>query len=181
MTTFIDFRYSRALAAALFAGQEKEEADLTLSSSHDNYLALAIDDAASGTIAALALENGEIVARLSAESQVLSLRNAAGETIVESTLHVDDDCRAAPFALTDDDITFFAHRPKRFIRNLGRSGKWEPHLEIQLPDKSKPYGFFSRIPEFPVQQPGSVLHPFFRRHHGSCELRSRHELIMPNH
>ena len=87
MTTFIDFRYSRALAAALFAGQEKEEADLTLSSSHDNYLALAIDDAASGTIAALALENGEIVARLSAESQVLSLRNAAGETIVESTLH----------------------------------------------------------------------------------------------
>ena len=42
MTTFIDFRYSRALAAALFAGQEKEETEIVLSPSEENYFTLEI-------------------------------------------------------------------------------------------------------------------------------------------
>ncbi len=46
MTTFIDFRYSRALAAALFAGQEKEEIEIEFNPDNDGYIALDIGPAA---------------------------------------------------------------------------------------------------------------------------------------
>lgn len=42
MTTFIDFRYSRALAAALFTGQEKEEATVEFPAGCDTSVALDI-------------------------------------------------------------------------------------------------------------------------------------------
>jgi len=81
MTTFIDFRYSRALAAALFAGQEKEEADLALDAAHDNYLAIAIDDAASGTIATLTSANG-VIATVVIDASRISICDTLGKSLV---------------------------------------------------------------------------------------------------
>ena len=47
MTTFIDFRYSRTLATAMFTGQEQEELVLALPPGNDSYLALEVRGAPS--------------------------------------------------------------------------------------------------------------------------------------
>ncbi len=44
MTTFIDFRFLRALAEALFSGREKEEAEVFLAADRDNYFVLDLKD-----------------------------------------------------------------------------------------------------------------------------------------
>ena len=82
MTTFIDFRYSRALAAALFAGQEKEEADLILHPLQDNYLAIAIDAAARGTIATIAADNGDVLATVTTDGDSVSINDCDDITLV---------------------------------------------------------------------------------------------------
>jgi glycosyltransferase involved in cell wall biosynthesis len=98
VTTFIDFRYSRALAAALFTGQEKEEADLTLVSEHDNYLAVAIADGATGTIANVSLDSGEIVAVMTVHENVLAF-SVHGNSIVQLALPGDSEDRVVGLRL----------------------------------------------------------------------------------
>ena len=63
MTTFIDFRYSRALAAALFAGQEKEETRIDVNLTADNFFVLGIAPQIDGIIATLTHE-GCVVASI---------------------------------------------------------------------------------------------------------------------
>ena len=90
MTTFIDFRYSRALAAALFAGQEKEEAEISFVERTDNYVAL--DPGLAGSdrlIATLVDRTGDAAATMSRQSDDIvfsgdgvsggSIRVACGE------------------------------------------------------------------------------------------------------
>jgi glycosyltransferase involved in cell wall biosynthesis len=64
VTTFIDFRYSRALAAALFAGQEKEEGDIVIRPDRDSYFVLEVDTASQTHIANLRRRDGSVAARI---------------------------------------------------------------------------------------------------------------------
>ena len=83
MTTFIDFRYSRALAAALFAGQEKEESAIVLDLSRDNYLAFSNDHGATGVLATL--HDGQVVAfTVEAAAGTVTLCDSAGAVV---TMH----------------------------------------------------------------------------------------------
>jgi glycosyltransferase involved in cell wall biosynthesis len=72
VTTFIDFRYSRALAAALFAGQEKEETRIELDLTHDNFFVLSVDAEHDGLIATVDDSRHAIV----------SIANQAGMLII---------------------------------------------------------------------------------------------------
>ncbi|HEX6573771.1 MAG TPA: glycosyltransferase [Gemmatimonadaceae bacterium] len=83
MTTFIDFRYSRALAAALFAGQEKEETDIILDLSSDRFVALEINDAAVVSFHS----NGDAALSLCVDAAGnIELRDTNGALLVESRL-----------------------------------------------------------------------------------------------
>ncbi len=77
MTTFIDFRYSRALAAALFAGQEKEEIEIAFSPDTEAHVALDIGVSVEPrTVARIVDVAGGIFATLEIESDyTVALRN----------------------------------------------------------------------------------------------------------
>lgn len=90
MTTFIDFRYSRALAAALFAGQEKEETDLSIHAGEDNYLALAVDRSASGAIATVTRDDGSAIAAITVSERTMELRDARGDVLAKSEIAGED-------------------------------------------------------------------------------------------
>ena len=84
MTTFIDFRYSRALAAALFAGQEKEEVRITFQTGGANYAALdAGPNPGDRVIARLLGGDGDVVVSLETDSNTVVARHGThGNEIV---------------------------------------------------------------------------------------------------
>lgn len=84
MTTFIDFRYSQTLAAAMFTGDEKEEESLCFSPRDDNYLALEIGGgAAARPLATLDGPAGETVVALHRDADGgISLRERGGDVIL---------------------------------------------------------------------------------------------------
>jgi hypothetical protein len=52
--------------------------------------------------------------------------------------HVDHEGSTAPFSPANYHLTLLIRQPKRFISNLRRSGEWEPDLDIQLSNQTKP-------------------------------------------
>ena len=79
MTTFIDFRYTRTLAAALFTGQEREEADIVFDLSKDDFIAVAIPAGLTGELATF---GGDTL--LYADlSGAVAIKDTKGTTIVE--------------------------------------------------------------------------------------------------
>jgi Glycosyltransferase len=91
MTTFIDFRYSRALAAALFAGQEKEEAEIVLSPSEENYFTLEIPFTVSAaSLARVVGPDGIAAATLDISADgVLSVTDKQGRCVVAAPARGD--------------------------------------------------------------------------------------------
>jgi glycosyltransferase involved in cell wall biosynthesis len=88
MTTFIDFRYSRALAAALFAGQEKEEVEIHFPHDSDTYIALDISQAADICLATFTMRDGEVAATLSQQGHfTVTLRNGQSEDFITLPHH----------------------------------------------------------------------------------------------
>lgn len=79
MTTFIDFRYTRTLAAALFTGQEREETDIVFDLSKDAFIAVAIPAGIAGELAKFGRE-ASLYADLSG---TVAIRHADGTTMVE--------------------------------------------------------------------------------------------------
>ena len=83
MTTFIDFRYSRALAAALFAGQEKEEIEIDFPADRDTHVALDISSVQDECVASFIDADGEVAAEVTRESDFsVTLRDGQGNEIV---------------------------------------------------------------------------------------------------
>jgi glycosyltransferase involved in cell wall biosynthesis len=69
VTTFIDFRYSRTLASAMFAGMEPEEREIAFAGDRDNYLAVEVRGGpAAGVLARFRSSRGDIAAMLVAEA-----------------------------------------------------------------------------------------------------------------
>ena len=67
MTTFIDFRYSRTLAAALFTGEEAEESEIRALPGEATYVAVdAGDDPALRDLCRLTNEEGDTLVVLRA-------------------------------------------------------------------------------------------------------------------
>jgi glycosyltransferase involved in cell wall biosynthesis len=85
VTTFIDFRYSRALAAALFAGQEKEETRIELDLAADNFIVLSIPSGVEGLIATL-VHNGHIAASIGVNASCLDIRDNSDRSLAEVEL-----------------------------------------------------------------------------------------------
>jgi glycosyltransferase involved in cell wall biosynthesis len=82
VTTFIDFRYSRTLAAALFTGEETEEVEIRAVPGRENYVALDIERAElPATLCRLSDSDGKqlLVVRATAES--VSAVPASGDTV----------------------------------------------------------------------------------------------------
>jgi glycosyltransferase involved in cell wall biosynthesis len=76
MTTFIDFRYSRALAAALFAGQEKEETEIVVHGDRDSYFVLDFGEPGLGSdIARIVGDDGSVVVTITRDDAGVSLRD----------------------------------------------------------------------------------------------------------
>jgi glycosyltransferase involved in cell wall biosynthesis/small nuclear ribonucleoprotein (snRNP)-like protein len=90
VTTFIDFRYSRALAAALFAGQEKEETRIEFDLSGDNFLVLSVRPEHDGLIATIGDSQHPALSIVS-ESAVLSVLDAGRNPIVSVQLKHNAD------------------------------------------------------------------------------------------
>ena len=87
MTTFIDFRYSRALAAALFAGQEKEETEIVMHPDREGYFVLDFGDLTAGSgIAAIAGEDGSPAVMISHEGGRVTLRDGQGSDFAAVSL-----------------------------------------------------------------------------------------------
>jgi glycosyltransferase involved in cell wall biosynthesis len=83
MTTFIDFRYSRALAAALFAGQEKEELEIVFDTGADTCIALDISNANGEHLAGFIRADGTTAATLTQQGNVtVTLSGAKAEDFV---------------------------------------------------------------------------------------------------
>jgi len=84
LTTFIDYRYLRALAAALFTGQEKEELDIVLAPACDNYLTLDVGSSPlPRTLARFVATDSSLMATLSSDHDgVISLAGSRGDRIV---------------------------------------------------------------------------------------------------
>lgn len=84
MTTFIDFRYSRTLATAMFTGQEQEELVLALPPGNDSYLALEVRGTPSAMpLASFATAEGVVGARLHREADgAVVLRRADGDPVL---------------------------------------------------------------------------------------------------
>ena len=80
MTTFIDFRYSRALAAALFAGQEKEETRIELDLAHDNFFVLSVHAEHAGLLATIGDSHNAIASIVNHEG-VLIIRDSHDTSI----------------------------------------------------------------------------------------------------
>ena len=90
MTTFIDFRYSRALAAALFAGQEKEETRIELDLTRDNFLVLNIHAGHDGLIARIG-DSEDAILSIVSEKGSLILRDADNNAIATAQLKHDGE------------------------------------------------------------------------------------------
>ncbi len=146
MTTFIDFRYSRALAAALFAGQEKEEVEMAFTPDHDGYVALDIGSPGGPrTLARLVDAHGESLATLDlhrdgavglcdsqrgkidtvvhpgGQSEVLALR------IGRSTVGIRRDGRVAEISLQRGEQRMLLECEsgvKVLGRGTGRAARW---------------------------------------------------------
>ena len=86
MTTFIDFRYSQTLAAAMFAGRDSEEAEIALAPAVDNFLAFEVRGAPSERpLARFDAADGVPAANLFLDAgDVISLRRANGDVLVRS-------------------------------------------------------------------------------------------------
>ena len=85
MTTFIDFRYSRALAAALFAGQEKEETRIEIDLARDNFFVLSVHAGHDGLIARIADSQYAIVSIVS-QAGTFSIRDARDKPIATAQM-----------------------------------------------------------------------------------------------
>jgi glycosyltransferase involved in cell wall biosynthesis len=84
LTTFIDFRYSRALAAALFAGQEKEESEIVVSAHADNYFVLEIPTVVPETAARVVANDGTTILEIMTCDEVVSIRDIRGDALVSA-------------------------------------------------------------------------------------------------
>jgi glycosyltransferase involved in cell wall biosynthesis len=86
VTTFIDFRFLRALAEALFSGREREEAEVFLAADRDNYFVLDLGHAPrDGLLAEFTRDNGSCPARLVRDSEgLLRILGRNDETLVSA-------------------------------------------------------------------------------------------------
>jgi glycosyltransferase involved in cell wall biosynthesis len=82
VTTFIDFRYSRTLATALFTGEETEETEIRISPLRSTYVALDIGGVSSGEACRVIDPSGNtlLAARVALDSA--SVVTASGETVL---------------------------------------------------------------------------------------------------
>ena len=82
VTTFIDFRYSRTLAAALFTGEEREEREIQALPAADNYIALEIGSSqASRRLCAWKDAEGNEVLALHHDHGIVTASGPAGDSI----------------------------------------------------------------------------------------------------
>ena len=81
MTTFIDFRYSRTLAAALFTGEEKEESEIRAFAGKDNYIALDPGASVSSRLLCRWVREGVDVLSLRFEEGVIIASTELGEQL----------------------------------------------------------------------------------------------------
>jgi len=84
MTTFIDFRFLRALAEALFSGREQEEIEIFMSPDQDNHFVLDVSQApVQGLLAEFANDDREVFACLVREpAGTIRMTGHDAETIV---------------------------------------------------------------------------------------------------
>ena len=87
MTTFVDFRFSRTLASALFSGDEQEEIDIVLEPGREHHLALELAvGSGPAELARFFDERGESVAVLErTEARTLRISDRQHATLVETT------------------------------------------------------------------------------------------------
>jgi glycosyltransferase involved in cell wall biosynthesis len=143
LTTFIDFRYSRALAAALFAGQEKEETDIIFDLSKDNFIAVAIPPDAEGQVAEIA-DGEKVAASLHADrSGTVELCDANGNTLARVNgdasreriigirvgpqtvgLKLDDIIDEIPWLTSAAQLSFVSDSIKAMGQGTGRVFRW---------------------------------------------------------
>jgi len=86
MTTFIDFRFSRALSSALFSGEEQEEVKVFFEPACDNYLALGIGSGKDqGILARFVNDEGELAALLLMDEKgIVELKTHQGQILVKA-------------------------------------------------------------------------------------------------
>jgi glycosyltransferase involved in cell wall biosynthesis len=86
MTTFIDFRYSRTLATAMFSGQEKEEVSFSFAPSVSNYIAVEITEPIPGMhVFNLVGNDGAVMGTAATDSAgAVSLRRLNGNVLLET-------------------------------------------------------------------------------------------------
>lgn len=87
MTTFIDFRYSRALAAALFAGQEKEETRIVVHPDRDSWFVLDFGEIEpESNIASIIGDDGLAALTISRDDVGVALRDGKQSTLAAVSL-----------------------------------------------------------------------------------------------
>lgn len=86
MTTFIDFRFLRALAEALFSGREREDAEIFLAADRDNYFVLDLEHAPrEGLLTEFTRDDGACRARLVRDAAgLLRILDREGETLISA-------------------------------------------------------------------------------------------------
>jgi glycosyltransferase involved in cell wall biosynthesis len=93
VTTFIDFRYSRALAAALFAGQEKEETEIVVHRDRDSYFVLDFGEIGPGSdIAGIVGDDGSVAVTILRDDGGVALRDGKGSTFAAVSLFNGQPC-----------------------------------------------------------------------------------------
>jgi glycosyltransferase involved in cell wall biosynthesis len=93
VTTFIDFRFLRALAEALFSGREREDAEVFLATDRDNYFVLDLERAPrEGVLAEFTRDDGSSQARLERDPEgLLRILDRKGETIISAQHDMADE------------------------------------------------------------------------------------------
>ncbi|MGK2962272.1 MAG: glycosyltransferase family 4 protein [Gemmatimonadaceae bacterium] len=123
MTTFIDFRYSRALATALFAGQEKEETEIVMHPDGDTYFVLDFREHGPGSdIAAIVGDRGSAAVRISRETGSVALRDGKGGIFAAVSLGHGEPCIVG-VRVGRDTIGLRAGRETVEARIAGLAGK----------------------------------------------------------
>ncbi len=81
VTTFIDFRYSRTLAAALFTGEEREESEVRAAAGSDNYVAVDIGAGESPRLVCRWVNGESVRLAIHSADRIITATNSRGEPV----------------------------------------------------------------------------------------------------